>query len=75
MTSLGKCAPCLDAAITARTPLQLDAVPDAVVLTTVIQMFPVPGGQQMGAPVQMAVCAPCREKQLAPVSKTGLLTA
>lgn len=73
--SLGKCGPCLDAAITARGLLLLDSVPGAVVLVTVLQTFPVPGGQQMAAPVQMAVCAACREKQLGTASKTGLLTA
>ena len=50
-------------------------MPGAVVLVTVLQTFPVPGGQQMAAPVQMAVCAACREKQLGTASKTGLLTA
>ena len=73
--SLGKCAPCMDAAITAPGPLVLGAVPDAVVLATTLQMFPVPGGQQAAVPVQAGVCASCREKQLGTVSKTGLVTA
>jgi len=73
--SLGKCAICLDAAITAGKPIVLDAVPDAVVLTTVIQMFPMSGGQQMAAPAQMGVCLSCRQKQLGTVSKTGLALA
>lgn len=68
---LGMCAPCLDAALTAGKPP--GDVPDAVVLVTVIQMFAVAGGQQMAAPVQMGVCAACRERQLGGASKTGLL--
>jgi hypothetical protein len=74
-TSPGKCAVCLDGAATAGKPFQLGDVPDAVVLVTVVQTFPLAGGQQMAAPVQMAVCVPCREKQLGTVSKTGLVTA
>ena len=72
---LGKCSPCLDAAITGSEPGGLESVPDAVVLVTVVQAFPVPGGQQVAAPVLMAVCLPCRKQQLGTVSKKGLLTA
>lgn len=72
---LGLCAPCLDSAITAAEPPDPDAVPDAVVLVTVIQMFPAPGGQQMAAPALMGVCLACRQKQLGTVSKRGLVTA
>ena len=72
---LGKCAPCLDAAITGPESFVIDAVPDAVVLVTVIQMFPVAGGQQMAAPALMGVCLACRQKQLGTVSKRGLVTA
>ena len=70
-----KCAICLDAAITAGEPLVLDGVPDAVVRTTVVQTFPMPGGQQLAAPVQMDVCLSCRQAQLGTVSKTGLALA
>jgi hypothetical protein len=70
---LGLCAVCLDAALTADKPI--GDVPDAVVLVTVIQMFPAPGGQQMAAPVQMGVCVACRQQQLGTVSKAGLVTA
>jgi hypothetical protein len=73
--SLGKCAPCLDAAITSSEPGGLESVSDAVVLTTVVQVFPMAGGQQMAAPVLMPVCLPCRKQQLGAVSKTGLVTA
>jgi hypothetical protein len=75
---LGLCAPCLDSAITGAAPgrpFDPGAVPDAVVLTTVVQTFPIAGGQQIAAPVQMGVCAPCRERQLGTVSKKGLVTA
>ena len=74
MTGLGKCGACLDTAITSGRPLDLSSVPDAVVLVTVMQMFPMPG-QQIAAPVQMSVCVPCRERQLGTVSKAGLVTA
>jgi hypothetical protein len=68
---LGRCASCLDKALSDGT--SPDLVPDAEVLVTVVQMFPVPGGQQIAAPVQMGVCAGCRRNQLGTASKTGLL--
>jgi hypothetical protein len=76
--SLGKCAICLDTAIMAASsaePAVAGRVPDAVVLATVVQTFPMPGGQQMAAPVLMPVCMACRQQQLGRVSKTGLVTA
>lgn len=78
MSGLGKCAPCLDKAITGPSPGQMVplGVPDAVVLVTVIQQFSgaVPG-QQVAAPCLMAVCLDCRKAQLGTVSKKGLLLA
>lgn len=73
--SLGKCAPCLDKAITGRKPVVLDAVPDAVVLVTLVQQFGMGGGQQLAAPCLVPVCLSCRQQQLGAVSKTGLVTA
>jgi hypothetical protein len=75
--SLGKCGPCLDKAITdGNLGLAGPAeVPDAVVLVTVVQQFPVGGGQQLAAPCLIGVCLDCRKQQLGTVSKTGLLTA
>jgi hypothetical protein len=73
--SLGKCASCLDAAISAADPPGLEDVPDAVVLVTILQTFPVPGGQQMAAPCLVAVCLSCRKQQLGTVSRAGLVTA
>jgi uncharacterized membrane protein len=72
---LGKCAPCLDRAITSGKPPGLESVPDAVVLVTVVQQFNLGGGQQMAAPCLVAVCLSCRRQQLGMVSKTGLVTA
>ena len=73
--SLGKCTPCLDAAITGSDPAGLESVPDAVVLVTLIQQFALGGGQKMAAPCLVAVCLDCRKQQLGAVSKTGLVTA
>lgn len=73
--SLGRCAPCLDKAITGRGPVDLDAIPDAVVLVTLVQQFNLGGGQGMAAPCLAAVCLACRAQQLGAVSKAGLVTA
>lgn len=72
-----KCAPCLDQAITdghAADSEEAAYVPVAATLVTVMQPFSA-GGQTIMAPVTMGVCYSCRQKQLAPVSKTGLVTA
>ena len=73
--SLGKCVPCLDAAIKAGEPPGLESVPDAVVLVTLVQQFNLGGGQKMAAPCLVAVCLDCRKQQVGTVSKTGLVTA
>lgn len=76
---LGKCAPCLDKHLTGRfsdeVPVNLNLVPDAVVLTTMLQQFSVPGGQSIMAPCLVPVCLACRKAQLGTVSKKGLITA
>ncbi len=71
--ALGKCAVCLDRAITAGA-VDLAAVPDAVVMVTMLQQFSA-ARQQIAAPSTICVCVECRRAQLAPVSKTGLVTA
>jgi hypothetical protein len=80
VSGLGKCATCLDRAIQSadrsngNRQVVLVAVPDAVVLATVMQQFSVSGmgGQAAVAPVLQAVCLACRSAQLGTVSKTGL---
>ena len=72
-----KCCPCLDQAIAdghSADSEEAAYVPVAATLVTVMQPFTV-GGQQIAAPVTMPVCYACRKKQLAPVSKSGLVTA
>jgi hypothetical protein len=68
-----KCLLCVDQHI-ADGGSDPEGLPDACTLVTVIQNFNV-GVQQMAVPVTMAVCYGCRKKQLAPVSKNGLVTA
>ena len=67
-----KCSPCADQAIA--DGLDLDGLPDAVLLAAVVQAFAV-NGQQIAAPVMLPVCLDCRKKQLVTVSKNGLVTA
>lgn len=68
-----KCAPCTDQAITTGT--DAGDVPAAYTLAPVVQTFNVGGGQQIAAPIVIPVCWDCRKTQLAPVSRTGLVTA
>lgn len=70
---LGKCAPHLDQAIMDGQPFDLAAIPDAVVLVTVLNQFPIAGGQQVSAPCLLGVCLECRKQQMGTVSKAGLL--
>ena len=66
------CCPCTDQNITdGGDP---DDIPAAITLAPVMQAFAM-GGQQVVGVVPMPVCYDCRTKQLAPVSKTGLVTA
>ena len=71
-----KCAFCADPAI--RDGLPLDDVPDAVTFAGQMQTFTIStpqGVQEIMAPLALPVCYGCRGKQLAPMSKTGLVTA
>lgn len=74
-----KCIICLDGRLTAagngkaRAPGWLDEVPDAVCRAPILQSFQA-GGQQIAAPVMLDVCVACREAQLKPLSKSGLIT-
>lgn len=67
-----KCCPHTDEAITNGTPV--DDVPAAVTMAPSVQTFTV-NGQQIAAPVVLPVCAGCRQRQLGPASKTGLMVA
>ena len=69
---LGKCGPCLDAAITKGDPFDLGEVADGIVMIAMVQTFSLGGGQQLAAPCLVAACLECRKKQLGTVSKTGL---
>ena len=71
-----KCAFCADPAI--RDGLTLSHIPNAVTFAAHMQTFSIPspqGMQEVMAPVSLPVCYDCRHKQLAPLSKTGLVTA
>ena len=72
MSKTLKCCPCTDRCITdGGEPV---AIPEAWTLAPVMQTFAM-GGQQVIGVVNMPVCYQCRTKQLAPLSKTGLVTA
>ena len=69
-----KCLPCTDDLIASGRSYPEDAeLPAADTMAPLVQTFTA-AGQQIMAPLMVPVCFTCRRKQLAPLSKTGLIT-